>query len=64
MDVRGVSAAAQAYGLSRPDRVQSSQPARQHEVEVLKRALESQRDPTEELLRLLEPKGKVIDIRV
>jgi len=34
-----------------------------HQVAVLKKALDSQQDAADRLLKLLEPKGKVIDIR-
>ena len=34
-----------------------------YQARVLKRALESQKDQSSELLKLLEPKGRVIDIK-
>ncbi len=34
-----------------------------HQVAVLKKALDSQQDAADRLLKMLEPKGKVIDIR-
>ncbi len=34
------------------------------QVSALKRALDTQKDSAAELLRMLEPKGKIIDIRV
>lgn len=34
-----------------------------HRAKVLKKALENQKDTSSELLKLLDPKGKVIDIR-
>jgi len=41
----------------------SETPAPSHQVAVLKKALDSQQDAADRLLKLLEPKGKVIDIR-
>ena len=34
-----------------------------YQARVLKRALDSQKDQASELLKLLEPKGQVIDVR-
>jgi hypothetical protein len=34
-----------------------------YQARVLKRALDSQKDRSSELLKLLEPKGQVIDIK-
>lgn len=34
-----------------------------YQARVLKRALDSQKDQASELLKLLEPKGKVVDIK-
>ncbi len=41
----------------------SETPAANYQVAVLKKALDSQQDAADKLLKLLEPKGKVIDIR-
>lgn len=35
----------------------------QHQVRVLKKALESQQTAADKLLKMLEPKGKNLDIR-
>ncbi len=34
-----------------------------YQARVLKRALESQKDQSSELLKMLEPKGRVVDIK-
>lgn len=34
-----------------------------YQARVLKRALDSQKDQASELLKLLEPKGQVVDVR-
>jgi hypothetical protein len=52
-------AAQQAMAANKP-----SDPARlNYQARVLKRALESQKDQASELLKLLEPKGRVVDIK-
>lgn len=40
-----------------------SEMSAERQVAVLKKALDSQQDAAERLLRMLEPKGQVIDIR-
>lgn len=35
----------------------------QHQVKVLKKALDSQTQAADQLLKMLEPKGKIVDIR-
>ncbi|MBX3113115.1 MAG: hypothetical protein KF824_12190 [Fimbriimonadaceae bacterium] len=34
-----------------------------YQVKVLKKALEGQKDSASELLKMLDPKGKIVDIR-
>jgi hypothetical protein len=34
-----------------------------YQARVLKRALESQKDQASELLKLLDPKGRIVDVR-
>jgi hypothetical protein len=52
-------AAQQAMAASKP-----SDAARlNYQARVLRRALESQKDQSTELLKLLEPKGRVVDIK-
>ncbi len=52
-------AAARAMAAS-----QTQDPAKlNYQARVLKRALDSQKDQASELLKLLEPKGQVVDIR-
>ncbi|HXH59772.1 MAG TPA: hypothetical protein VNI20_00280 [Fimbriimonadaceae bacterium] len=54
-----IQAAAQAYSANR-----TQDPAKlNYQARVLKRALESQKDQASELLKLLEPKGQVVDIK-
>lgn len=38
-------------------------PSLSHQARVLKRALEAQKDQSSELLKMLEPKGRVVDIK-
>lgn len=35
----------------------------QHQVKVLKKALDSQKDSASELMKMIEPKGKIVDIQ-
>lgn len=35
----------------------------QHQAKVLKKALDGQKESAAELLKLLEPKGKIVDIQ-
>jgi len=42
----------------------ASDPAKlNYQVKVLKKALEGQKDSASELLKMLDPKGKIVDIR-
>jgi hypothetical protein len=50
-------AAAQAAQVGQADRLKM-------QVSVLKKALDGQKETSSELLKMLEPKGKIIDIRV
>ena len=51
--------AQQAYQLAKPQDAKSLT----YQARVLKCALESQQDSESKLLKLLEPKGQVIDIK-
>ena len=42
---------------------QTSATRDQHQVAVLKKALDSQKSSADQLLKMLEPKGKIVDIR-
>lgn len=52
-------AAQQAMAANKP----SETTRLNYQARVLKRALESQKDQSSELLKLLEPKGRVVDIK-
>jgi hypothetical protein len=52
-------AAQQAMAANKP----SDATRLNYQARVLKRALESQKDQSSELLKMLEPKGRVVDIK-
>jgi hypothetical protein len=52
-------AALQAMAVNKP----SDATRLNYQARVLKRALESQKDQSSELLKMLEPKGRVVDIK-
>ena len=60
MRIDGASQAA-AQALQSTQNV--SQAKLNYQTKVLKKALDSQKDQASELLKLLEPKGQVIDIK-
>ncbi|MBX3118513.1 MAG: hypothetical protein KF784_05570 [Fimbriimonadaceae bacterium] len=60
MEVSGANAANAALQA-----LQSAEPAKAKlQMALLKKALESEKDQSTELLKLLEGKGRIVDIRV
>lgn len=55
-----VNAGLQAYQATRP---QATDAARQRKVEILKKALESHEETSAKLDKMIEPKGRLIDVR-
>ena len=53
-----------SFNTVAPQSAQQTEAARQqYQVRVLKKALDSHQDAAEKMLKMLEPKGKVIDIK-
>lgn len=59
MRIDGATQAAQQAAAAKP----ANAARLNYQAQVLKKALDSQKDQASELLKLLDPKGQIVDVR-